>query len=80
VSDSTLERDRTIKQRLYARAGIPVYWIVNLPEQQIEVYTEPAIAGGFHYQQRQDYQLSENLPVAIAGQIIGNLSVRELLP
>ena len=80
VADSTLERDRTIKQRLYARAGIPIYWIINLPEQQVEVYTEPVMTDEFHYQHRQDYMLSENLPVAIAGQIIGDLSVREFLP
>jgi len=41
VSDATLERDRTIKQRIYARAGIPIYWILNLRDRQLEVYTEP---------------------------------------
>ena len=41
VADSTLERDRTLKQRLYGRAGIPVYWIVNLVERQLEVYSQP---------------------------------------
>jgi Uma2 family endonuclease len=40
VADTTLARDR-LKRRLYARAGLPVYWIVNLPEQVLEVYTEP---------------------------------------
>jgi Uma2 family endonuclease len=80
VADSTLERDRTIKQRLYARAGIPIYWIINLPEQQIEVYTEPVMTDECHYQHRQDYMLSGNIPVAIAAQIIGILSVRDFLP
>ncbi len=41
VADTTLQRDRTSKKRLYARAGIPVYWIVNLPESRCEVYSEP---------------------------------------
>ncbi len=80
VADSTLERDRTSKQRLYARAGIPIYWIINLPEKQIEVYTEPVVAEESIYQRRQDYQLSDEVPVAIAGQIISRLSVLELLP
>jgi Uma2 family endonuclease len=79
VSDTTLERDRTSKKRLYARAGIPVYWIINLPEQQIEVYSEPVIEENT-YQHRQDYVLSDEVPVAIAGQIIGHLSVGDLLP
>nr|WP_242047593.1 Uma2 family endonuclease [Coleofasciculus sp. FACHB-SPT36] len=80
VADSTLERDRTSKQRLYARAGIPIYWIINLPEKQIEVYTDPVVTSESIYQHRQDYQLSDEVPVAIAGQIISRLSVLELLP
>lgn len=81
VADSNLERDRTTKQRLYARHGIPVYWIINLLELQIEVYTEPvAIAEEAHYQNRQDYQPSDRIPVEIEGQAIGYLSVRDLLP
>jgi Uma2 family endonuclease len=42
VADSTLERDRTIKQKAYANANIPEYWIVNLPEDVIGVYRIPA--------------------------------------
>ncbi|MEP0792285.1 MULTISPECIES: Uma2 family endonuclease [Cyanophyceae] len=80
VADSTLERDRTSKQRLYARAGIPIYWIINLPEKQVEVYTEPVVTSESIYQRRQDYQLSDEVPVAIAGQIVSRLSVLELLP
>ncbi len=41
ISDATLERDRTFKQRIYARSGIPIYWILNLRDRQLEVYTEP---------------------------------------
>ncbi len=42
VSDSSLEKDRTVKLPLYASAGIPKVWIVNLQEQQVERYREPA--------------------------------------
>jgi Uma2 family endonuclease len=41
VSDSSLRRDRGLKARLYALAGVPEYWIVNLVDEVIEVYTEP---------------------------------------
>ncbi len=41
VSDTTLARDRGSRKRIYARARIPVSWIINLQERQIEVYTEP---------------------------------------
>lgn len=80
VADSTLERDRTFKKRLYARAIIPVYWIINIPERQIEVYTDPVIAEESTYQHRQDYQSSEAVPVEIIGEIVGNLLVANLLP
>jgi Uma2 family endonuclease len=41
VSDSTLDYDRDVKTPLYARAGIPEVWIVNLDAQQVEVHREP---------------------------------------
>ncbi len=41
VADTTLEYDRQIKVPLYARAGTPEVWVVNLPDEQIEVYTRP---------------------------------------
>lgn len=81
IADSTLERDRTSKKRLYARAGIPVYWIVNLPEQKLEVYTEPIdLAQEPTYQQRQDYSLSDEVSVAIERREVGRLTVRDLFP
>jgi len=41
VSDSTLQKDRKIKLPIYAEAGIPEYWIVNLVDEQIEVFRNP---------------------------------------
>ena len=38
VSDSTILSDRNVKIPLYARAGIPEAWLVNLPRKMIEVY------------------------------------------
>ena len=42
VSDSTLDFDRKVKVPLYAGVGIPEAWLVNLPEERIEVYGDPA--------------------------------------
>ncbi len=42
VSDSTLELDRRVKVPLYAGAMIAEAWLVNLPEEHIEVYSDPA--------------------------------------
>jgi len=42
VSDSTLGHDRETKLELYANAGIPEYWLVNLPAGIIEVRRRPS--------------------------------------
>lgn len=45
VADSSLDYDRDEKDRLYARAGVPEYWILNLPERCIEVRRDPSPEG-----------------------------------
>jgi Uma2 family endonuclease len=41
VAESSLATDRGKKLRLYARCGVPEYWIVNVAERCIEVHTVP---------------------------------------
>ena len=41
VSDSSLSYDRNVKLSLYAGAGVPEFWIVNIPDGVVEVYTDP---------------------------------------
>jgi Uma2 family endonuclease len=41
VADSSLRYDLTTKLRLYARAGIPEYWVVSVDGEWIEVYRAP---------------------------------------
>ncbi len=41
VADSSVGTDRSTKQRLYARAEVAQYWLINLPESQVEVYEQP---------------------------------------
>lgn len=52
VALSSLKRDRAAKLPIYARAGIPEYWIVNLEDQQLEVYQMPDRNVGFFQKQR----------------------------
>jgi Uma2 family endonuclease len=42
VADTSVEHDRDVKIPLYARAGIPEVWLVNLPADRIEVYQDQA--------------------------------------
>jgi Uma2 family endonuclease len=80
VADASLARDRSIKKRLYARAGFPIYWLINLVHNRIEVYTEPTgpIAKP-DYLVRRDFGPDEMIPLVIEGREIGLLAVRNLL-
>ncbi|MFL5383775.1 MAG: Uma2 family endonuclease [Longimicrobiaceae bacterium] len=56
VSDSTVLFDRNVKRRLYAGAGIPEYWVVDLPRNCVAVFGE--LVDG-RYTQERDYRLGE---------------------
>lgn len=81
VSDSSLFMDRTGKGRTFAREGIPVYWIVNVVDKQIEVYSDPdAGADPPAYRTRTDYKPGDAVPIALDGAVAGTVPARELLP
>jgi Uma2 family endonuclease len=81
VADSSLRRDRTTKKRIYARARVPVYWIINLIDRQIEVYSRPLSKSSRpDYRDKQMYAEDEEVPVIIDGVEVGRLAVRDLLP
>lgn len=42
VSDSTYDYDKEIKLPLYASAGLPEYWIININKREIEIYKKPS--------------------------------------
>ena len=68
VSDSTLANDRGLKAQLYARAGIAVYWIINLVDNQVEVYTDPTGPDPSpHYRQRRDYRAGDTIALTVGG-------------
>jgi Uma2 family endonuclease len=80
VAASSLERDRE-KTRLYARAGIPAYWIINLVNRQVESYQEPNAAELTPVYHRQTIVTSgAAISLEIAGQDCGAIPVSELLP
>jgi Uma2 family endonuclease len=41
VSDSTLRDDLQVKASIYARAGIPEYWVIDIRGRQVFVHSEP---------------------------------------
>ena len=81
ASCSTLVRDRGEKSRLYARAGIKVYWILNLIDSLVEVYTDPSGPGPSPaYRQDRDYSLNDSIPLVLEGHDFGSIPIRDLLP
>jgi Uma2 family endonuclease len=43
IAHESLRADRTLKRRLYARAAVPDYWIVNLVDRLVEIYRDPFV-------------------------------------
>ncbi len=82
VADSSVARDRGIKRRVYARAGVPVYWIVVLPERAVEVYTGPSgpTADEPAYAAVRRFADGDRVPVVVDGVAVGTVAVADLLP
>lgn len=80
VADSSLSQDRGTKLELYAAAKIPVYWIVNIPDGRVEVYTRPRGGKSPTYRDHQDYGTGDEIPVILNGEEIGRIPVQALLP
>ena len=74
VADSSLTYDREVKLGLYAKAGIPNYWILNLQENCLETYSLPTGSGV--YQKREAYTPEEK--VGIPGIRAGELSLDQV--
>ncbi len=77
VAESTLERDQSRKLLAYAKGRIPVYWIVNLVDSQIEVYSDPAPEG---YRSVQVVKPGQDVPIVIGGAVVGQIGVSDILP
>ena len=77
ISDSTLHDDREEMKVIYAAGGIPVYWIINLVNRQLEVYSNP---DGGDYRTIQVFSGEEEVPLILDGVEVGRIRVADLLP
>lgn len=71
VADTSLEKDQKVKLPLYAAAGIPEVWIVNLTEGQLQQYTEPSAEG---YSNIRIYRAGDQLQ----HEWVGSLAMKQL--
>ncbi len=75
ISDSTLSRDRTMKKQIYAEAGIPCYWILDIARRTVEVYTQPE---GSNYQHCEEFTV--RVPLKIGDHAEMSITVADMLP
>jgi len=76
VANTSLDEDRAMAD-IYGAGGVPVYWIVNLVDGQVEVYTGPGPSG---YQSHEVLAPGHALRVMIDGVEVGEVSVADILP
>jgi Uma2 family endonuclease len=76
VAKSSLAQDREMAE-VYGRAGIPAYWIINLIDAQVEVYSNPGPAG---YTALEILAPGHVLTVIIDRVEVGQIAVEDILP
>ena len=79
VAETSLDRDRN-KRRLYARAGIACYWIINIQAREVELYTKVTSEDEPKYEVEIVYVMTSSIPLVIAGQQIAHIPAADLLP
>lgn len=77
VADSSLLQDRLTKAAIYARAGLPEYWLVNLFDDRIEMFRKPVRKWG-RYRSTSSASRGERIQVMAFPDV--SLAVEELLP
>lgn len=77
VADASLQYDRLKKKPVYAVAGIPEYWIVNLIDRTLEVHRDPVAAD---YRLREVIVADGQVEFTLDGQAVAKLSVADFLP
>jgi Uma2 family endonuclease len=80
VADTSIDQDRIVKGRTYAQARIPAYWLVNLPEIKVELYTDPKPGKTAKYQVEEHLGIQYGVPVVVGGRKAGGIPVAFLFP
>jgi Uma2 family endonuclease len=76
VADSSLRDDRDLIP-VYGAGRIPVYWIINLVDCQVEVYSDPGPHG---YLSSVFLKPGQTVPLVIDGTEVGQIAVDDVLP
>jgi Uma2 family endonuclease len=79
VANTTLATDRGPKLAAYARAGIAVYWIVNLDDAQLEIFSDPEPTSS-SYLKRAILRAGESISLLLGAESTASIPMADLLP
>jgi Uma2 family endonuclease len=80
VAVTSLHDDLTTALEQYARALIPVYWVVDVLGRRILVHTEPGVVDRRgEYARVETYRSGQSLPMVLDGQEVARIPFDELL-
>lgn len=80
VAVTSLQDDLTTALEQYARASIPVYWVVDVLGRRILVHTEPRVIDGRgEYARVETYRPGQSLPLVLDGHEVARIPFDELL-
>lgn len=80
IASSCPDLERVHLGRIYARAGVPVYWVFNFAIRIVEVFTQPSgPIDAPHYAKRAVYPIGTSVPVVLDGTTIGTIAVSDVM-
>jgi hypothetical protein len=81
LADSNLRKNRTKTLAIYARAGLPCYWLVNLVAGRVEVYSKPRIEGEVaSYASAEFFEPGNDVPLVLDNREVARIPVSDLVP
>ncbi len=81
VADTSYTLDRDRKSKLYASAGIPIFWLLDLNRRRLEVFSNPTGQDDqARYEKTETFEEKQEAPFVLDGQEIGQFAVSEILP
>ncbi len=81
VAESSLRKNLTESLDTYARTGLPVYRVVNLVADRVEVYSRPTVEGRVaRYAASDTFEDGADVPLILDGRKVARIPARDFLP
>jgi Uma2 family endonuclease len=77
IAEATLLADQREMKPRYAAGRIPIYWIINLIDDRLEVYSDPQ---GGDYRTAQVFSREQDVPLILDSVEVGRIRVADFLP